>query len=229
MAAPRKIAGYPATRFAFEEADLRVSLFRVTRLEDVVDREALLRDDRVPEPPYWAHLWIGATALARFLARSNGLAGKRVLDLGCGLGLPGLVAARRGAQVWFADREAAALEFVRESARSNNLEAVHLHEVDFTTTSLGERFDVILGAEIVYEPAAYLPLAAFVERHLDEGGVLHVTDAFRSDAETFFAELRRLGFHGERQPWREPEDGRLQGLFLWSFRRCRGSQLDRAG
>ncbi len=225
----RKIAGYPATQIAFEEGDLRVSLYRVTRLEDVVDREALLRDDLVPEPPYWAHLWIGATALARILARSNGLEGRKVLDLGCGLGLPGLVAARCGAEVWFADREAAALEFVRESAQSNDHEAVTQREVDFTTASLGVRFDVILGAEIVYEPAAYLPLADFLERHLDEGGVLYLTDAFRSDAETFFAELRRRGFQGERQPWREPEGGRLQGLFLWSFRRSPGGQEDRAG
>jgi predicted nicotinamide N-methyase len=213
----------------FQEAGLRVSLYQVAKLEDLVDREALLRDDLVPDPPYWAHLWIGATALARFLARSVELEGKKVLDLGCGLGLTGLVAAAKGAEVWLADREPAALEFVRASARLSGLEQVRTLALDFTTGSLPERFDAIFGAEIIYDPGAYSPLADFLEQHLAADGALYLTDAFRSDAESFFAELRRRGFAGERQPWREPEDGRLQGLFLWTFRRAPGSRRDQAG
>src|SRR5258707_10668965 len=70
LAPVTEIAGHPAARSDFEEAGVRISLYQVAKLEDLVDRDALLRDDLVPDPPYWAHLWIGATALARFLARS---------------------------------------------------------------------------------------------------------------------------------------------------------------
>ena len=41
-----------------------LTLLRVKDLEQMVDREALLRDD-TEEPPYWAHLWTGALTLAR--------------------------------------------------------------------------------------------------------------------------------------------------------------------
>jgi predicted nicotinamide N-methyase len=215
----RQIAGYPATLIEFEHAQVRVALYQVARLEDLVDREALLRDDLVPEPPYWAHLWTGGRALARSLADGGSLAGKSVLDLGCGLGLPGLVAAALGAKVWLVDREGAALEFVRESARQNRFQHVRCVEFDFVHGSLGRTFDVILGAELVYDPQSYRPLCAFLERHLGSDGVIHLTDAFRSDAASFFAELRRRGFEGVRRPCREWEEGRPYGLFLWTFRR----------
>ena len=81
-----RIAGHPAALVDFAHGSVAVSLYQVARIEDLVDRESLLRDDFVPEPPYWAHLWIGARALGRALAESDELRGQRVLDLGCGLG-----------------------------------------------------------------------------------------------------------------------------------------------
>ena len=215
----RRIGGHPTTLVEFVHAGVSVSLYTVARLEDLVDRAALLRDDVVPEPPYWAHLWIGARALARDLAESSDLAGRRVLDLGCGLGLPGLVAAACGASVVFADYEPAALEFVRASVARNGFQNVRCVTLDFTRDAVAERFDVILGAEVVYDPRSYDPLCEFLDRHLAPGGSIRLTDAFRSDAERFFAALRARGFDGERAARREWEDGKPQGLFLWTFRR----------
>jgi predicted nicotinamide N-methyase len=214
-----QIAGHPAEEAHFVQGQCAVSFYRVARLEDMVDRDILLRDDTVSEPPYWAHLWIGARALARFLVDRQELRGRRVLDLGCGLGLCGLVAAACGADVWFADREPAALEFVRASARRNAFPRIRCLAVDFTEADLGTTFDVILAAEVVYEPRSYEPLARFLDLHLSPSGVIHLTDAFRSDARTFFEDLGRRGLRGERRRWQEWEEGRPQGLFLWTFRR----------
>lgn len=213
------IADYAAEIVEFAHAGVRLHLYQVARLEDLVDRDALLRDQAVPDPPYWAHLWLGARALARQLAERGDFGGRRVLDLGCGLGLPGLVAAAMGAEVWFVDREPAALEFVRRSAIHNGLTGIHCRELDFTRDGLGMKFEIILGAEVVYDPKSYEPLCEFLQQHLAPNGVIHLTDAFRSDAERFFAELRRRGFEGERSPGREWEEGRPHGLFLWAFRR----------
>jgi predicted nicotinamide N-methyase len=220
---PAAIAGYPTTVETFVLGGLEIPMYVVCHLESVVDREALLREETMPDPPYWAHLWLGARALARHVAESLDCAGATVLDLGCGLGLPGLVAGRRGAEVWFVDREPAALEFARASARRNGLVDARFHAIDFTRPEAAgglaaRRFDVILGAEIVYDPAAYIPLANFLARHLACGGRLLLTDAFRSDASRCFEALASFGLRGERVRCREWEGGRLHGLFLWDFR-----------
>ena len=106
---------------------------------------------------------------------------------------------------------------MRETLSRNGFSHAHALKLDFTRDSIDQEFDSILGAEIVYDPAAYAPLADFVDRHLAPGGVFLVTDAFRGDAVRFFDDLRRRGFRGERRAVREWEDGRWQGAFLWSF------------
>ena len=215
-----EIAGYPATLIDFTHRAVGVSLYRVSRLEDHVDRGTLLREDRVAEPPYWAHLWVGAIALARRLVEAGSLAGRRVLDLGCGLGLPGIVAAALGAESWCVDRVPAALEFAAASARQNLLASkVRCVLLDFMNDELGADFDLILAAELVYDPQSYRALCDFLDRHLRRGGEIHLSDAFRSDAASFFTGLSAKGFEGIREARREWEDGRLQPLFLWTFRR----------
>ena len=215
----RTIAGYDAAEERFAAGAVDIVCYRVADLDRVVDREALLRDDEIAEPPYWAHRWIGAGAVARYLADpAIPLAGRAVLDLGCGVGLTGLVAAARGADVWFADREPVALEFVKASLERNGLHA-HAIVVDFVRDRPERRFDLVIGAEIVYEPPAYEPLAAFLDEAVAPQGELLLTDAFRADASTFFATLEARGFRGRRIPRREWEDGRPQGLFLCTFTR----------
>lgn len=222
-----EIAGFEAAEERFVAGRVDVVCYRVADLERVVDRQALLRDDEIPEPPYWAHLWVGATALARHLADPGvELDGKTVLDLGCGVGLPGLVAAARGAEVWFADRESAALEFVAASLRRNGLDRCRTVRVDFVRDRPERKFDLVIGAEIVYEPAAYEPLAAYLDQAVDERGELLLTDAFRADASTFFATLERRGFRGRRMPRREWEEGRPHGLFVCVFSRSGAVDFD---
>src|SRR4051812_32331908 len=53
--------------------------------------------------PYWARLWPSGLALAEALAAAPPQPGTRVLELGCGLGLPSIVAARAGADVLATD------------------------------------------------------------------------------------------------------------------------------
>src|SRR5206468_1103110 len=137
-----KIGDFEATLMHARVGDTTVALWRVAELARHVDRAALLAADEAPEPPYWAHLWSGAVVLATAVPRGA----RRVLELGCGVGLPGLTAARRGARVTFVDRVPAALAFVRASARANGLAAVDLVAADATAPALAARFDLVLAA-----------------------------------------------------------------------------------
>jgi predicted nicotinamide N-methyase len=69
-----------------------IAIRRPRDFEDLLTEEAFVQEELLP---YWAHLWPSAVALAEELAPRS-LRGARTLELGCGLGLPSVVAARGG-------------------------------------------------------------------------------------------------------------------------------------
>src|SRR5262245_12693138 len=69
--------------------------------------------------PYWADLWPAARMLAKAILHESWAPGAEALELGCGLGLPGIVAMTQGLQVTFADYDACALHFAEINARLN--------------------------------------------------------------------------------------------------------------
>ena len=85
-------------------------------------REALLRADDPPDPPYWALPWIGARAIAARLLPRRRRAATRVLEIGCGLGLAGVAAGiERRVSSCFTDYVAEALAFARANAEHHGL------------------------------------------------------------------------------------------------------------
>jgi predicted nicotinamide N-methyase len=183
----------------------RVQLAVVDDLEAFVDREALLRAEDPDDPPYWAHLWTGAIELARYVEARRPCAGLRVLDLGCGLGLVGIVASLEGARVTFLDRDADALAFAARSAERNACRWVAFRQNDFTTDALGETFDLILGAEVLYDTATWAALSRFLAAHLGPGGVAILADAHRTQTAGFYEALAtaHCSFRTERVAARE--------------------------
>jgi predicted nicotinamide N-methyase len=104
------------------------------------------------ELPYWAELWPSAIALARRL-RSLQLGGQRVLELGCGLALPSVVAALQGARVLATDLQPDALAAAAHNAEANDVE-LELMTLDWRELDeIAERlpFDLVLCADVLYE------------------------------------------------------------------------------
>src|SRR5688500_16798987 len=87
------------------------------------DGEALLSEEDFAHEeflPYWAELWPSALALARVIARRP-LTGRRVLELGCGLGLPAIAAALAGGRVLATDWSADSVAMTARNARRNGV------------------------------------------------------------------------------------------------------------
>ena len=191
-----QIAGFDAALAHVTVGDERVALWQVVDLERHVDRAALLGAEDPPEPPYWAHLWSGARVLADVVPQRAGT----VLEIGCGLGLPGLVAARRGARVTFLDRGPAALAFVRASATANAVVDARLVVADATGAALRARFDLVLVAELLYDRALFGSLASALARWIVPGGRALLSDAGRTDTRAFYPALEAAGLR-----WRAEE------------------------
>ena len=200
------IAGFPATLSSIDVGGEAIALWEVADLERHVDRTALLAGDDPPEPPYWAHRWTGAAVLAEAVPRGA----RSAVELGCGLGLPGLAAARRGARVTFVDRVAAPLAFVRASAAANRLADVQCVVADITTPAVAGPFDLVLAAEVLYDRTAFDAVAHTIARLLAPGGRALVADARRIDTRGFYSALDAAGL-----AWRAVERAvREEGLPL---------------
>ena len=91
-------------------------------------------------------MWPSGLALARALPER--LDGRRVVDLGCGLGVPALAAAARGAEVTAVDWAADAIALLAENAKRNHVELELVH-ADWR--SFSGSFDLVLGADLLYE------------------------------------------------------------------------------
>jgi SAM-dependent methyltransferase len=208
------LAGFDARLGGVPAGGDAVALWQVEDLERHVDRRALLAADDAPEPPYWAHLWSGARVLAAMVPAGGG----RAVELGCGLGLPGLAAARRGATVTFVDRERAPLAFVRASALANGLGAVDLVAADLTAGVLRGTFDLVLLAEVLYDRAAFPAVARSIARALAPGGLALLADGARIDTRAFYPELAACGLRVETTAHRVQADGVTETITLAAIR-----------
>ena len=133
-------------------AGVELELLRPASPEELIDEAAFERDEFLP---YWAELWPAATALAEALPEMRGL---RVVELGCGLGVPSLVAAARGAHVTATDWAEDAISLLRENAARNGLTL--RAEVRDWREPWAERFDLALAADVLYERRNVEPVLA---------------------------------------------------------------------
>jgi len=195
-----------------------VALWQVDDLERYVDRHALLAGEDPAEPPYWAHLWSGARVLAGAVPVRPG----RTIELGCGLGLPGLTAARRGGRVTFVDRARPPLAFVHASAAASGLEPVGVVAADFVAGGIAGRFDLVLLAEVLYDRAAFPAIARAVADRLAEHGLALLADGARIDTRAFYPELTALGLEVETTSHRVEADGVAEAIVLSAIRWCGG-------
>ena len=134
---------------AVEVGGLSVRLLRPSEPEELFAVAAEARGDA----PYWAELWPCARALATHLS-SLDLTGLRIVELGCGLALPSLIAALRGADVVASDYSGDALERVAESGRRTLGRPLETLQADLhAPAALIERgpFDLVLGADLLYD------------------------------------------------------------------------------
>jgi predicted nicotinamide N-methyase len=157
--------------------------------ESFLDEEAFEREEYMP---YWAELWPSGIALARTVW-SRSLGGARVVELGCGLALPSIVAARAGARVLATDGHSDAVAFAAHAMALNEVEGeVAVADWAHDGDALAERgpWDLVLGADVLYLKANVEAALALLPRLVAPDGEVLLADPRRAGTRDLLAAAR---------------------------------------
>lgn len=207
-------------RFTLVEEPVEMPLGRLTlckprNADDLISEADFVKDERLP---YWADLWSASIILGSFIETTLGGAcgaeprvapsgvGRRALELGCGLGLVTIAALRAGYDVTATDYYEDATRFAARNALTNTGRAPSTRMVDWRALpgDLG-RYDLVLAADVLYEPPHAALVAEVMRRTLAPGGTVLVADQGRVALSAFLEESAARGLvhkvvHRETRP-----------------------------
>jgi predicted nicotinamide N-methyase len=172
---------------------LELSFEIVANVEDLVTNPE--DDDQIP---YWAELWPAARGLAQYIWEQVDFHGDSVLELGAGLGLTGLVAACKGARVTISDYQPEALKIASRNALRNGIEGVAFELADWRDWILREKFDWIIGSDVLYNPRSNPYISRILLNNLAASGQLLFAHPGRQVTLGFLNELVASGFRESR-------------------------------
>ena len=161
--------GFESLKLADE---IHLHLLKVTDLEQILAGKDPLKNPS--EFPFWIRLWEAAIVLSRFMVGLAPEPGTTVLELGAGLGAPGLAAAASGCSVTLSDYEDIILDFEKVSAAASGLDNVHFKKLDWLEPPDMEQYDIILGAEILFRDQFFDPLLNIMRRALKPDGAVYM-------------------------------------------------------
>ncbi|WCE03406.1 methyltransferase [Pseudoxanthomonas sp. JBR18] len=190
------MSGYQTLISHYDFGDQHLRIRALSDLQQFADPDALAETAGISSAQWslFGHVWPAGELLAQAMA-SYAVAGKRVLELGCGLGLASLVLRARGADVVASDHHPLAEVFLAYNAALNGLDAVAYRRLDWLTgsQSMG-RFDLIIGGDVLYERGPALALAALLPTLARPACEIIISDPGRGHAGVFTRELASHGF-----------------------------------
>jgi len=148
-------------------------------------------------PASWSlfgQIWPSARQLAD-LMQSWSFGDRRILEVGCGLGLASLVVHRRGGDITASDCHPLVETFLRDNLRRNGLPPMKYvtGNWDRPNPGLGQ-FDLIIGSDVLYERDHARHLADFVGLHAAPAAEVVIVDPGRSNRRAFADWMASLGF-----------------------------------
>ncbi|MGI6656989.1 MAG: class I SAM-dependent methyltransferase [Desulfobulbus sp.] len=163
-------------KVAFEKLKIgehTLHLLKMTDLEQVLAGKDPLAD--VASFPFWVRLWEADFVLAECMAAAPLAPESTVLELRAGLGVPGLLVAARGYRVTLTDFDQIILDFERINAAASKVgDRVRVARLDWLNPPEMERYDVILGSEILFREEFFAPLLALMRSALKPGGTVYL-------------------------------------------------------
>ena len=190
-----------------------VDLVHPANADDLISEADYVRDERLP---YWADLWPSARVLAEHIRSRTG-GGRRLLELGCGMGLVSTAAVLAGFEVTASDYYEDACAFAQSNAWQNTQTEIDARHLDWSALpdDLGT-WDVVVASDVLYEPRYASLVAGALRRTLAPGGRAIIADPGRLALPAFLEACAARELEVEEPeciPWSEGAQAQVIRLF----------------
>ena len=139
-------------------------------------------------------VWPTSVVMALNIHRYQ-MAGKRVLEIGCGIGLCSIVLHRMGIDITASDYHPRCQSFLDMNVLGNGLLPIKYETGNWETENeaLG-KFDFVIGSDILYQPAHVEDVSQFINRHACENAQVLIGDPGRENRAKFTHRMSDLGY-----------------------------------
>jgi len=207
-------------RLAYKDYQIGGECFHIRSLLDpqqYADPEGVARRMGIG-PANWSLfgvVWPSGQMLAQLMG-TYAVDGLRILEVGCGLALASLVLQRRGADITVCDYHPEMPMFLKNNTALNALADISVISGDWNVEARdSERFDLIIGSDLLYERDHHDQLSAFIDRHAKADASVIIVDPNRGHVGKFNRSMEALGYECSERPARaeladhEPYRGRI--------------------
>lgn len=187
--------------FEFENFDIHMRALRDTNQYADPLGEADALGISSAQWPLFGVIWDSSQVLAHELS-SWGIENKRILEVGCGLGLTSMMFNARHADITATDYHPEVGAFLAENTRLNNGQEIPYLRADWTMSHDGlGKFDLIVGSDLLYETQHIKQLSGFIDRHAKVECEVMIVDPGRGHHAPFSKQMVKLGFtHNQYKP-----------------------------
>lgn len=187
--------GYQVKQQTVSVGDRDYEIESLLDRQQFFDPEGLALRRGIPEAAwsFFGTLWPSGVALAEAMVDVDAQ-GRRVLEVGCGLALAGIVAHGRDLDVTVSDIHPLGERFLRRNLELNALGPLPFLDISWSEPNpLLGRFDLVIGSDLLYERRHPEQLASFLDAHTHPGADVIIVDPGRHRSGEF---SRRMAAHG---------------------------------
>jgi len=149
-------------------------------------------EDMFHDFPLWSKIWEASIVLADHLAGIDAEPQKRILEIGSGLGIAGIIASSFGHHVTMTEYNTDALNFAQANAENNlssEESSLEISKLDWNKPQLEGSFDYIMGSEVIYKESAFEPILRLFKTFLKPDGEVVLAERVRKTTLEFFRQM----------------------------------------
>jgi methyltransferase-like protein 23 len=140
--------------------------------------------------PYWSKIWPAALALCQWLKEHPSVyAGKTVLEMGAGLGLPSLFVATEADLVLCSDKDTKAMAYAKASANHNRYRNIVCLQINWMDSNIPLACDLLMLSDVNYEPEVFEGFRLLLQAYLAQGTEIILSTPQRLAAREFVSWL----------------------------------------